>query len=136
MKNLNVYGEEFIEKVKAEGKWEDVTDYYQVDSVSVTQSQTNFLINLCVVTHTEWIYIYNKKKYKLDLYNEMDCNEIFTIPCSSTDTKKKELVENFVEDMYSNIFNYDIKDITENEYNNSRDMTREEIKTKIINSII
>ena len=136
MKNLNVYGEEFIEKVKAEGKWEDVTDYYQVDSVSVTQSQTNFLINLCVVTHTEWIYIYNKKKYKLDLYNEMDCNEIFTIPCSSKKTKKKELVENFVEDMYSNIFNYDIKDITENEYNNSRDLTREEIKTKIINSII
>ena len=136
MKKLNSYGDEFIEKVKAEGKWEDVTDYYQVDNISITQSQTNFLINLCVVTHTEWIYRYNNAKYILDLYNEIDCNEIFTIPISDTDAKKKELIENFVEDMYSNVFNYEIKDITENEYNNSRDMPREEIKTKIINSII
>ena len=136
MKNLNVYGEEFIEKVKAEGKWEDVTDYYQVDSVSVTQSQTNFLINLCVLNHTEWIYRYNNAKYKLDVYNEMDCNEIFTIPISDTDAKKKELIENFVKNMYSNIFCYDIKEITENEYNQSSDISKEEIKNRLKKAII
>ena len=136
MKKLNSYGDEFIEKVKAEGKWEDVTDYYQVDSVSVTQSQTNFLINLCVLNHTEWIYRYNNTKYKLDIFSEMDCNEIFTIPLSDTDAKKKELIENFVKNMYSNIFCYDIKEITENEYNQSSDISKEEIENRLKKAII
>ena len=136
MKNLNVYGEEFIEKVKEDGKLEDINDYYQVDSISVTQSQTNYLINLCVVTHTEEIYLYNNKKYKLDIYSEIACNELFKVPFSSSDENKKELIENFVNSMYSDIHNYESEEITESEYNNSRDISKEEIKTKLKNAII
>ena len=135
MKNLNVYGEEFVEKVKEEGKLEDINDYYQVDSISITQSQTNYLINMCVVTHTEEIYLYNNNKYKLDIYSEIECNELFTIPFSYTDERKKELIENFVEDMYADIFKYEIKEITETEYNTSRDISLEEIKTKLLEEI-
>ena len=136
MKNLNVYGEEFIKTVKGEGKLEDSYEYYQVDSVSVTQTQTAYLINMCVVIHAEEIYVYNNKKYKLDTYSEIECNELFTVSFSYTAEHKKELIENFVEDMYSNIFNYELKELTENEYNMYRDMSKEEIKTKIINAII
>ena len=136
MKNLNVYGEEFIEKVKEDGKLEDINDYYQVDSISVTQSQTNYLINLCVVTHTEEIYLYNNKKYKLDIYSEIACNELFKVPFSSSDENKKELIENFVNSMYSDIHNYESEEITESEYNNSRDISKEEVKTKLKNAII
>ena len=93
MKRLNTYGEDFIEKVKAEGKLEYINDYYQVDSITVTQSQTNHLINMCIVTHSEGIYVYNNKKYKLDRYGEIECNELFTIPFSRSDERKKELIE-------------------------------------------
>ena len=136
MKNLNLYGEEFIKKVEEIGKLEDVYEYYQVDNISITQSQTAYLINMCVVNHTEEIYVYNNKKYKLDIYSEIECNELFTVLFSHTDENKKELIENFVEDMYSNIFNYELKAITENEYNLCRDISKEDIKTKIINAII
>ena len=134
MKRLNTYGKEYIQKVKEEGRLENINDYYQVDSVSVTQSQTNHLINLIVVTHSEEIYVYGNEKYILDTYAEIECNELFTIPFSYYD--KREFIENFVEDMYANIYNYEIKEITENEYNRSGDMTKEEIKTKLKNAII
>ena len=134
MKNLNLYGVEFIEKVKEEGKLEDINDYYQVDSVSVTQSQTSYLINMCIVTHSEEIYIYNNDKYRLDIYAEIECNELFTILFSYNN--KKELIENFVEDMYADIFKYEIKEITENDYNNSGDITKEEVKNRLKNAII
>ena len=136
MKNLHMYGEEFIKKVKEGGKLEDINDYYQVDSITVTQSQTNHLINLIAVNHSEEIYVYNNKKYILDIFREIECNEIFTIPFSSTDTNKKELIENFVNTMYSNIYNYEIKEITENEYHVSGDISKEEIKTKLKNAIL
>ena len=136
MKNLNAYGEKYIEKVKEEGKLEDIKDYYQVDNITVTQSQTSYLINMCVVTHAEEIYLYNNKKYKLDVYTEIECNEIFTIPFSCSDESKKELIENFVEDMYADIFKYEIKEITETEYSNSGDITKEEVKTRLKNAII
>ena len=136
MKNLNAYGKEFIEKVKEEGNLEDINDYYQVDSISVTQSQTNYLINMCVVTHVEEIYLYNNNKYKLDVYYEIECNELFTILFSSSDENKKDLIENFVVGMYSNIYNYELKEITEIEYNRSGDISKEEIKTKLKNAII
>ena len=136
MKKLNVYGEEFVEKVKEEGKLEYINDYYQVDNVSVTQSQTSYLINMCVVTHAEEIYLYNNKKYKLDVYTEIECNELFTVPFSCSDESKKELIENFVEDMYADIFKYEIKEITETEYSNSGDITKEEVKTRLKNAII
>ena len=134
MKNLNVYGEEFIEKVKAEGKLEYINDYYQVDSITVTQSQTNHLINLTVVTHAEEVYLYNNKKYKLDVYTEIECNELFKILFSSEN--KKELIKNFVEGMFSDIYNYDIKEITESEYYNSGEMSKEEVKSKLEAAII
>ena len=133
MKNLKTYGESFIENVKLEGRLEDINDYYQVDSITVTQSQNNHLINLCVVTHTEEIYFYNNSKYKLDFYAEIECNELFTIPFSYNN--KKELIENFMEDMVSDIFKYEIKEITENEYNTSRNISKEEIKTKLLEEI-
>ena len=136
MKKLNVYGEEFIEKVKEEGRLEDINDYYQVDNIAVTQSQTNHLINLTVVTHSEEIYLYNNKKYKLDTFREIDCNEIFTIPFSRTNDMKKDLIDNFVNTMYSNIYNYELKEITENEYNNSNDISKEEVKNKLKNAIL
>ena len=134
MKRLNEYGESFIEKVKEGGRLEYINDYYQVDSITVTQSQTYLLINLIVVTHKEEIYFYNNKKYILDTYAEIECNELFIIPFSYYD--KKELIENFVEDMYANIYNYELKEISENEYNRSGDMTKEEVKSKLKNAII
>ena len=136
MKNLNVYGEEFIEKVKEEGKLEYINDYYQVDNVSVTQSQTNHLINMCIVTHAEEIYLYNNNKYKFDVYTEIECNELFTVLFSCSDESKKELIENFVEDMYADIFKYEIKEITETEYSNSGDIPKEEVKIRLKNAII
>ena len=136
MKNLNVYGEEFIKKVKEEGKLEEINEYYQVDNITVTQSQTNHLINLTVVSHAEEVYAYNNKKYKLNIYREIECNEIFTIPFSFSDESKKELIENFVEDMYANIYSYELKEITENEYHGSGDISKEEIKTKLKNAIL
>ena len=136
MKNLNLYGVEFIEKVKEEGNLEYINDYYQVDSVSVTQSQTSYLINLHVVTHAEEIYLYNNKKYKLDIYSEIECNELFTVPFSCSDESKKELIENFVEDMYADIFKYELKEITENDYNNSGDIPKKEVKNRLKNAII
>ena len=136
MKRLNTYGEEFIQKVISEGRLEYINDYYQVDSVSVTQSQTNHLINLIVVTHSEGIYVYGNKKYKLDRYGKIECNEIFTILFLRSDERKKELIENFVEDMYAGVFNYEIKEITENEYNSYGEMTKEEVKSKLKNAIL
>ena len=136
MKNLNVYGEEFIKKVKEEGKLEEINDYYQVDSITVTQSQTNHLINLAVVIHAEEICLYNNKKYKLDVYTEIECNELFTIPFSFSDESKKELIENFVEDMYANIYSYEIKEITEDEYNSCSDISKEEVKNRLKTAIL
>ena len=136
MKRLNTYGEEFITKVKEEGRLEYINDYYQVDSVSVTQSQTNHLIDLVVVTHSEGIYVYGNKKYKLDRYGEIECNELFTIPFSRSDERKKELIENFVNTMYSNIYNYELKEITETEYNRSGDISEEEVRKILKNAIL
>ena len=135
MKNLNVYGEEFIKKVKEEGRLEDIADYYQLDNISVTQSQTNYLINIDVVTHSEEIYLYANEKYKLDIYSEIECNELFKIPFSSSDENKKELIENFINTIYADIFKYEIKEITETEYNTSRDISLEEIKSKLIDAM-
>ena len=136
MKNLNNYGERFIEKVKEEGKLININDWFQVDNISITQSQVNHLINLCVVIHTEEFYLYNGEQYKLDIWSEADCNEIFTIPFSDTDEKKKDLIENFIEDMASDIHKYESKEITETEYNRSGDISLEEIRNKLENAII
>ena len=55
---------------------------------------------------------------------------------SCSDERKKELIENFVEDMYAGVFNYEIKEITENEYNSYGEMTKEEVKSKLKNAIL
>ena len=134
MKRLNTYGEEFIQKVKEGGRLGDINEYYQVDDITVTQSNTNHLINLTVVIHSEEIYVYANKKYTLDVYSKIECNELFIVPFSYYD--KKELIENFVEDMYAAIFNYEIKEITEIEYHRSGDISKEEVKSKLKNAII
>ena len=136
MKNLNSYEKGYIEKVKEGGKLEDIYDYYQIDNISVTKSQNKYVINIRVVTHTEEIYVHKHKKYTLDTYNKIDCNEIFTVPFASTDEEKRALIENFVKDMYFNIFNYETKEISEKEYNGYREMTKEEIKSRLKNAII
>ena len=136
MKNLNVYGESFIQKVKEDGKLESLNDWFQVDSITVTQSQTNYLINMVVTWHAEEIYLYNNNKYKLDFYAKIECNEILTIPFSYTNRAKKELIENFVEDMYSDILSYEITDITEIEYNRYGDISKEEVKIRLKNVIL
>ena len=79
--------------------------------------------------------MYNNSKYKLDFYAEIECNKLFKVPFSSSDENKKELIENFVNTMYADIFKYEIKEITENEYNTSRDISKEEIKTKLLEEI-
>ena len=38
--------------------------------------------------------------------------------------------------MYSNIFNFEIKEISESDYNNSSDISLEEIRNKLENAII
>ena len=136
MKDLNTYGEKSIEKIKEEGKLVDINDWFQVDNVSVTQSQTNHLINMDVVTHSEEIYLYNNEKYKLDIYSEIECNELFTIPISYTNRAKEELIENFVDDMYSDIHKYESKKITETEYNRSGDMSKEKVKNELEDAIL
>ena len=134
MKNLNAYGEKAIEKIKAEGKLSDINDLYQVDYVSVRKGQTSHLIDVTVVLHSEEIYIYNNKKYKLDVYQEFVCNELFTI---SFNTKNKEdLINNFVEGMYTNIFDYVVLDITEDEYNSCSDISKIEILNKLKTAIL
>ena len=136
MKKLNGYGEEYIKRVKLEGKLEDITDYYQIDNISVTQSQNNYMINMLVTWHAEEIYLYANEKYKLDFYAKIECNEILTIPFSYTNRAKEELIENFVNTMYSDILSYEITDITEIEYNRYGDISKEEVKTKLKNAII
>ena len=71
MKNLNAYGEEFIKKIKEEGKLEDINEFHQISYIAVTESNTSHLINLDVLTHSEENYIYNNNKYKLDIYTEI-----------------------------------------------------------------
>ena len=136
MKKLNAYGEKYIEKVKEEGRLEDINDFHQISYISVTESQTSHLINLTVVTHSEEIYLYNNKKYRLDTYAEIECNELFTILFSSSDENKKDLIENFVNTMYADVFKYEIKEITEIEYNRSGDISKEEVKSKLEDTII
>ena len=60
MKNLNLYGKKFINEVLNYGRWEDEDIYKQIDYISVTESNTNYLINLEIVEHSENKYIYKR----------------------------------------------------------------------------
>ena len=139
MKNLNSYGEEFIEKIKLEGKLEDINYFQQISYISVTESNTDHLINLDVLTHSEEIYFYNNKKYKLDVYTEQECNELFTFPKSLSQDKKEDLIDAFLDNPYENINNYvdnNIKYISESEYDSSRDISIAEIRNILESKIM
>ena len=136
MKNLNIYGDKSKEIIISEGRLENINDFHQISYISVTESQTNHLINLDVLTHSEEIYIYNNEKYKLDVYTEQECNELFTFPKSLSQDKKEDLIDAFLDNPYENINNYNIKSITESEYNTSRDISidvlRDTLEEKIM----
>ena len=48
MKNLNLYGEDFINEILNFGRLEDENIYKEINNVSVTESTTNYLINLII----------------------------------------------------------------------------------------
>ena len=136
MKNLNTYGDKSKEIIISEGRLEDINDFHQISYISVTESNTNHLINLDVLTHSEEIYVYNNEKYKLDVYTEQECNELFTFPKSLSQDKKEDLIDAFLDNPYENLNDYNIKYITESEYNTSRDISmdvlRETLEEKIM----
>ena len=136
MKNLNIYGDKSKEIIISEGRLENINDFHQISYISVTESQTNHLINLDVLTHSEEIYIYNNEKYKLDVYTEQECNELFTIPKSLSTDKKEDLIDAFLDNPYENINDYNIKYITESEYNTSRDISISEIRDALEEKIM
>ena len=136
MKNLNIYGDKSKEIIISEGILENINDFHQISYISVTESQTNHLINLDVLTHSEEIYIYNNEKYKLDVYTEQECNELFTFPKSLSQDKKEDLIDAFLDNPYENINDYNIKYITESEYNTSRDISISEIRDALEEKIM
>ena len=135
MKNLNSYGEKFINEILNYGRLEDEQLYKQIDYISITESNTYFLINIEVMEHSEKIYIYNNIKYLYNSYKKFICNEIFTISKRLTEDEKEELVENFCED-FSNYYEFEEKEISEDEYYSSNDLSRYEIKQKLENKIL
>ena len=135
MKKLNVYGEEFIEKVIEKGRLEDEQIHKQVDYLSITESNTNFLVNIEIVEHSEGKYIYNGIKYIYNSYKKFICNEIFTISKRLTEDEKEELISNFCDD-FSNYYQFEEEEISEDEYYSSNDLSRFEIKQKIENKIL
>ena len=136
MKNLNIYGDKSKEIIISEGRLENINDFHQISYISVTESQTNHLINLDVLTHSEEIYIYNNEKYKLNVYTEQECNELFTFPKSLSQDKKEDLIDAFLDNPYENINDYNIKYITESEYNTSRDISISEIRDALEEKIM
>ena len=135
MKNLNSYGEKFINEILNYGRLEDEQLYKQIDYISITESNTYFLINIEVMEHSEKIYIYNNIKYLYNSYKKFICNEIFTISKRLTEDEKEELVENFCED-FSNYYEFEEEEISEDEYYSSNDLSRYEIKQKLENKIL
>ena len=135
MKNLNSYGEKFINEVIEKGRLEDEQIHKQVDYLSITESNTNFLVNIEIVEHSESKYIYNGIKYLYNSYKKFICNEIFTISKRLTEVAKEELVDNFCDD-FSNYYEFEQEEISEDEYNSSNDFSRWEIKQKLENKIL
>ena len=135
MKNLNLYGEDFIGKVLNYGRLEDVQVYSQIDYISITESTTNFLINIEMVEHAERKYIYNNIKYIYNSYKKYICNEIFTISKRLSEDAKEELINNFCDD-FSNYREFEQEDISDDEYYSSNDLSTFEIKQKLENKIL
>ena len=135
MKNLNSYGENYIEKVLNYGRLEDEKIYSQIDYVSVTESNTHFLINIEIVEHSESKYIYNNIKYIYHRYKKFVCDEIFTISKRLSEEAKEELIENFCND-FSNYYQFEEEDISEDEYYLSNDLPRFKIRIRLENKIL
>ena len=135
MLNLNLYGKKFINEVLNYGRWEDEDIYKQIDYISVTESNTHFLINIEIVEHSESKYIYNNIKYIYHRYKKFICNEILTISKRLSEDKKEELVENFCDD-FSNYNEFDVEEISEDEYYSSNDLSRFKIIQKLENKIL
>ena len=135
MKNLNSYGEKFINEVIEKGRLEDEQIHKQIDYISITESNTHFLINIEVMEHSEKIYIYNNIKYLYNSYKKFICNEIFTISKRLSEEVKEELISNFWND-FSNYYQYEEEEITEGEYYLSNDLSRFKIIQKLENKIL
>ena len=134
MKNLNSYGEK-INEILNYGRLEDEQIYIKVDSVSITESNTHFLINVEIVEHSEGKYIYNGIKYIYNSYKKFICNEIFTISKRLTEDAKVELISNFCYD-FSNYYEFEQEEISEDEYYLSNDLPKFKIRLKIENKIL
>ena len=135
MKNLNSYGEKFINEILNYGRLEDEQLYKQIDYMSITESNTNFLINIEIVEHSEGKYIYNGIKYLYNSYKKFICNEIFTISKRLTEDEKEELISNFCDD-FSNYYEFEEEEISEDEYYSSNDLSRFKITQKLENKIL
>ena len=135
MKNLNLYGEKFINEILNYGRLEDEQLYKQIDYISITESNTHFLINIEVMEHSEKIYIYNNIKYLYNSYKKFFCDEIFTISKRLSEEEKEELIENFCDD-FSNYYQFEEEKISEDEYYSSNDFSTFEIKQKLENKIL
>ena len=135
MKNLNLYGEKFINEILNYGRLEDEQIHKQVDYVSITESNTHFLVNIEVVEHSEKIYIYNNIKYLYNSYKKFICNEIFTISKRLSEEAKEELISNFCND-FSNYYEFEQEEISESEYYSSNDLSKFKIIQKLENKIL
>ena len=136
MKKLNLYGKKFINEVLNYGRLEDENIYSQVDYISITESNTNYLINLEIVEHSEGKYIYNGIKYIYNSYKKFICNEIFTISKRLSKEKKQELINNFCNDMFSNYYNFYCEDISEDDFYLTSDLSENKIKYLLENEIL
>ena len=136
MKNLNSYGEEFINEVLNYGRLEDEGLYSQIDYISITESNTNYLINLEIVEHSERKYIYKDIKYIYNSYKKFLCNEIFTISKKLNEEKKQELINNFCDDMFSNYYTFYYEDISEDDFYLTSDLSENKIKYLLENEIL
>ena len=135
MKNLNSYGEKFINEILNYGRLEDEQLYKQIDYISITESNTHFLINIEVMEHSEKIYIYNNIKYLYNSYKKFICNEIFTISKRLSEEAKEESISNFCDD-FSNYYQFEEEEISEDEYYSSNDLSRFKIIQKLENKIL
>ena len=135
MKKLNSYEKEFIEEVIKKGRLEDEQIHKQVDYVSITESNTNFLLNIEIVERSENKYIYNNIKYIYNSYKKFICNEIFTISKRLSEEAKEELISNFCND-FSNYHEFEQEEISEDEYYSSNDFSRFKIRQKLENKIL
>ena len=135
MKNLNSYGEKFINEILNYGRLEDEKIHKQIDYVSITESNTHFLVNIEIVEHSEKIYIYRNIKYIYNSYKKFICNEILTISKRLSEDEKEELIGNFCDD-FSNYYQFEEEEISENEYYSSNDLSRFKIIQKLENKIL